>query len=41
MFIHLCEAFGRFLPHFDLFCYLFYLRKKGSRGVLILPAGCT
>jgi hypothetical protein len=40
-FIHLCEAFGGFLPHFDLFRYLFYLQKKGSRGVLRLPAGCT
>jgi hypothetical protein len=24
-FIHLCEAFGAFLTHFDLFRYLFYL----------------
>jgi hypothetical protein len=32
MFIHLCEAFGGFLPHFDLFRYLFCLQKKGSRG---------
>jgi hypothetical protein len=31
-FTHLCEAFGGFLPHFDLFCYLFCLRKKGSKG---------
>jgi hypothetical protein len=41
MFIHLCEAFGGFLPHFDLFRYLFYLRKKGSRGVRRLLTGCT
>jgi hypothetical protein len=40
-FIHLCEAFGGFLPHFDLFRYLFCLRKKGSRGVLRLPMVCT
>jgi hypothetical protein len=31
-FIHLCEAFGGFAPHFDLFRYLFCLRKKGSKG---------
>jgi hypothetical protein len=30
-FIHLCEAFDGFAPHFDLFCYLFCLRKKGSK----------
>jgi hypothetical protein len=39
MFIHLCEAFGGFLPHFDLFRYLFCLRKKGSGGVHRLPRG--
>jgi hypothetical protein len=33
-FIHLCEAFGGFQPHFDVFCYLFCLRKKGSKGDL-------
>jgi hypothetical protein len=32
-FIHLCEAFGGFAPHFDLFRHLFCLRKKGSRGI--------
>ena len=31
-FIHLCEAYGGFQPHFDLFCHLFCLRKKGSGG---------
>jgi len=31
-FIHLCEAFGGIEPHFDLFCYLFCLRKKGAVG---------
>jgi hypothetical protein len=31
-FIHLCEAFGGFPPHFDLFRYLFCLRKMGSKG---------
>jgi hypothetical protein len=31
-FIHLCEAFARIEPHFDLFCYLFCLRKKGAVG---------
>jgi hypothetical protein len=31
-FMHLCEAFGGFSPHFDLFRYLFCLRKKGSKG---------
>jgi hypothetical protein len=40
-FIHLCEAFWGFLPHFDLFRYLFCLQKKGSRGVRRLLVGCT
>jgi hypothetical protein len=31
-FIHLCEAFVGIEPHFDLFCYLFCLRKKGPTG---------
>ena len=31
-FIHLCEAYGGFQPHFDLFRHLFCLRKKGSGG---------
>jgi hypothetical protein len=31
-FIHLCESFGGFALHFDLFHYLFYLRKKGLKG---------
>jgi hypothetical protein len=32
IFIHLCEAYGGIQPHFDLFRYLFCLRKKGSQG---------
>jgi len=31
-FIHLCEAFMGIEPYFDLFRYLFYLRKKGAHG---------
>jgi len=31
-FIHLCEAYVGIEPHFDLFCYLFCLRKKGAVG---------
>jgi len=31
-FIHLCEAFVGIEPHFDLFCYLFCLMKKGAVG---------
>ena len=31
-FIHLCEAYGGFQPHFDFFRHLFCLRKKGSGG---------
>ena len=31
-FIHLCESYGGFQPHFDLFRHLFCLRKKGSGG---------
>jgi hypothetical protein len=32
VFIHLCEAYRGIQPHFDLFRYLFCLRKKGSLG---------
>jgi hypothetical protein len=32
VFIHLCEAYGGIQPYFNLFCYLFCLRKKGSQG---------
>jgi hypothetical protein len=32
IFIHLCEAYGGIQPHFDLFRYLFWLRKKRSQG---------
>jgi hypothetical protein len=31
IFIHLCEAYGGIQPHFDLFRYLFCLRKKWSQ----------
>jgi len=31
-FIHLCEAYVRIEPHFDLFRYLFCLRKKRAVG---------
>jgi hypothetical protein len=31
-FIHLCEAFVGIEPHFDLFLYLFCLRRKGAVG---------
>jgi hypothetical protein len=31
-FIHLCEAYVGIEPHFDLFRYLFCLRKKGAVG---------
>ena len=31
-FIHLCEAYVGIEPHFDLFHYLFCLRKKGAVG---------
>jgi hypothetical protein len=31
-FIHLCEAFVGIEPHFNLFRYLFCLRKKGAVG---------
>jgi len=31
-FIHMCEAYVGIEPHFDLFRYLFYLRKKGAVG---------
>jgi len=27
-----CQAFAGIEPHFDLFCYLFCLRKKGAVG---------
>jgi hypothetical protein len=40
-FIHLYKAFGGFPPHFDLFCYLFCLWKKGSKGDLRSPVECT
>ena len=39
VFIHLCEAYGGIQPHFDLFRYLFCLRKKGSLGGSIIAGG--
>jgi hypothetical protein len=32
VFIHLCEVYGGIQPHFDLFRYMFCLRKKGYQG---------
>ena len=30
--IHFCEAYLGILPHFNLFCHLFWLKKKGDGG---------
>jgi len=38
-FIHLCEAFVGIEPHFDLFCYLICLRKKGAIGSSKIAGG--
>jgi hypothetical protein len=38
-FIHLCEAYGEIQSHFDLFLYLFCLRKKGSQGGSKIASG--
>ena len=32
IFIHFCEAYLVILPHFNLFCHLFWLKKKGGGG---------
>ena len=32
VFIHFCEVYLGILPHFNLFRYLFWLRKKGGGG---------
>ena len=32
IFIHFCEAFLGILPHFNLFRYLFWLKKTGNSG---------
>jgi len=32
IFIHFCEAYLGILPHFNLFCYLFWLKKRGGGG---------
>ena len=37
--IHLCEAYVGIEPHFDLFRYLFCLRKKGVVGGSKIAAG--
>jgi hypothetical protein len=39
-FIHLCEAYSGFQPHFDYFCHLFWLKKKGGRGGSNVAGGC-
>jgi hypothetical protein len=39
-FIHLCEAYGGFQPHFDYFCHLFWLKKKGGQGGSNVAGGC-
>jgi hypothetical protein len=39
-FIHLCEAYGGFQPHFDYFGHLFWLKKKGGRGGSNVVGGC-
>ena len=32
IFIHFCEAYLGILPHFNLFRYLFWLKKRGDGG---------
>ena len=32
IFIHFYEAYLRILPHFNLFCHLFWLKKRGGGG---------
>ena len=32
IFIHFCEAYLGILPHFNLFRYLFWLKKRGGGG---------
>ena len=32
IFIHFCEAYLGILPHFNLFCHLFWLKKRGGAG---------
>jgi hypothetical protein len=39
VFIHLCEAYVGTQPHFNLFRYLFFLRKKGSQGSSKIASG--
>jgi hypothetical protein len=39
-FIHLCEAYGGFQPHFNYFRHLFWLKKKGGRGGSNVAGGC-
>jgi len=38
-FIHLCKAYVGITPHFDLFRYLFCLRKKGAVGCSKIAGG--
>jgi hypothetical protein len=39
VFIHLCEAYGGIQSYFDLFRYMFCLRKKGSQGGSKIASG--
>jgi hypothetical protein len=39
-FIHLCEEYGGFQPHFDYFHHLFWLKEKGGRGGSNVAGGC-
>jgi hypothetical protein len=39
-FIHLCEAYGAFHPHFNYFRHLFWLKNKGGRGGSNVASGC-
>ena len=32
IFIHFCEAYLGILPHFNLLCHLFWLKKRGGSG---------
>ena len=32
IFIYFCEAYLRILPHFNLFCHMFWLKKRGGGG---------
>ena len=36
IFIHFCEIFLGVLPHFNLFRHLFWLKKKGGGGSMVV-----